>query len=322
MRIGRVGLRLWARTPGVSAFLVVLGLVLAGASAAGVVDITKHGRRQIGPGVVYGRYTRVLCAGQGANACEYVHRVHVGIIRAKVALTLDSVDLYNLVGSDDRRLPVTLEEDTFSHDLSRVRYHGQWYVIASPNTWSLVIVIPLAVLGLALVLLNLPLTLIALGRRITARRTAWRWVLIVVGAVVTVFCVALAVVGLSADRYEVGNGQIYAPYAKYDSTGYHEAVHLKIPSDGTNTTVESSDLYDIAAANGPTVAVQDVNEDGAGKPSSLTYNGRSYDLGRAEWLALFVVVPIGLLALALVVLNGRALFKSRRATAATAGIGI
>jgi hypothetical protein len=251
-----------------------------------------------------------------------VHRVHVGIIRARVAITLDSVDLYNLVGSGDRRLPVTLEEDTFSHDLSRARYRGQWYVIASPNTWSLVIVIPLAILGLALVLLNLPLTLIALGRRITARRTAWRWVLIVVGTVVTVFCVALAVVGLSADRYTVGNGQIYGPYAKYDSTGYHEGVHVKIPTDGTNTTVQSSDLYDIAEAHGPVVDVQDISEDGAGKPSSLTFNGRSYDLGRPDWLALVVVVPVGLLALALAMLNGRALVVTRRTKAATAGIGI
>jgi hypothetical protein len=207
---------------------------------------------------------------------------------------------------------VTVELDTFSRNVSRVRYGGRWYTIFSPGIGTLFVVVPLGLVALALVVLNALPAARPVARRMVAKRLWVRVIAIVIGLLVALFCVALAVVGRGDSGYPGGAGQLFDRYAHFTINGYFEGARVKSEDLGSTTAVDSSDLYALAPADGSKVPVL-LWTDSANKITTVSDGDRSVYVGNPRWYALPVVIPVGLLALALVILNGAAIARSRRA---------
>lgn len=296
-----------------SALLILPGLLFALPGAAGTADTLKHGRRDVGTATLFDRSVITRCGGGRTGGCHKVPGVRVRIDGARDVGRIDSPVLYRLVGPGDGTARARLQEDTFTHKIGRARVNGHWYVIREKNKAILALTIPLLVLGVVLLLAGLVGLARAILRRIVGRTPRRRWVRAIAGAAVFAFCVALTSAGLSGDRFPVGPGELFGAYARFTSTGLHEGVSVRITQFGTVHRAESPELFALMRTPTARVAVDDVEEDSAGEVTAVTYRGRSYVVDRPEdWLALIVVVPIALVALAALVLNARALMRARK----------
>jgi hypothetical protein len=287
------------------------------AVGAGAADVLKHGRTDLGTATMYGRYKFERCGGARISAgCRTVYGVHVRLDHAPAtAGTVLSPKLYDLVPGD-RSLRVRLQEDTFTHKVERVHVNGGWIDLAKHSEFLLIILAPLGLIGLALVALGFVPMCRAIGRGVTRRTRRGRWAALIVGAAVFAFCVPLTVVGLSGDRYSVGGGTLFGPSISFGSTGIHEFVRVHIDEFGSEHKAESTELFGLVPSPKARVPVEDIEEDAAGMITAVTHLGRTYRLDGWNWLALIVVVPVALIALAAAWLNARTLLRERRATPA------
>ena len=320
--VREMGLALRKRMRRGSAWFVLPGLILCLAVGAGAADVLRHGREDLGRATMYGRYTQRFCrSGTVAGGCRTLYGVHVRLDHAPATSgTVLSPKLYALVGPGGRSLPVRLQEDTFTHKVERVNADGRWIDLTTHSELLLFILVPLGVIGLALVALGIVPLCRAIGRGVTRRSRRGCWAALVAGAAVFVFCVPLTAVGLSGDRYSVGGGALFAPSISFGSTGIHEFVQVHIDQFGTVHRAESTKLFGLVPAPEARIAVDDVQEDAAGKVTAVSHLGTTYRLDGGHWLALIVVAPIALIGLAAALLNGRALLRERRAADSPARI--
>jgi hypothetical protein len=206
---------------------------------------------------------------------------------------------------------VLLQEDTFTHKVERVFANGRWVDLTHHSELLLIILVPLGVVGVALVALGFVPLCRAIGRGVTRRTTRGRWAALLIGGAVFAFCVPLTAVGLSGDRYSVGAGTLSGPSISFGSTGIHEFVQVHIDQFGTEHQAESTKLFGLVPAPEARIAVDDVEEDAAGKVTAVSHLGTTYRLDGGHWLALIVVAPIALIGLAAALLNGRAPLRER-----------
>ena len=291
---------------GLALILMLAGLALVIAGAAGAADTLQHGRADIGTGLAGGRYKQVRCYGR-PTGCSTVRGVHIRVDRSGVVVPVPSDALYALVGSGSA--PVRLKLDTFNDRISDVQARGRWYVTYDSGKTTLYIVTPLILIGLFCVAITAVPLARATGRAITARRRGWRWAWAVLGSLLFAFCVALSITGLTGDRYDIGQGELFDRYATNGSLGYREGVHVHVDLYGTDEKVESRELFALAEP-GARVPVG-LQEDSAGELAAVTHDGTTYVVQPPSWIALFGVVPVGLFALALAWRNGRELWRSR-----------
>ena len=299
------------RAPWLAVLLSLFGLIALTAAAAGVADVAKHDRRMIGSGVAYDRHEDHFCAPVRRTTCYTHWNVHLAVNRAQQAVQVDSKDLYDLVGEGDRQVPVQLEEDTFSHHLSRAKAGDHWYVIDNPGKTALIVIIPVALVGLALIAISLPALAGETAGWLTANRRWLRWLLIAAGSLLLLLCVLLAVVGISDKGYDAGRGRIVDHYATFRGGGYHEGAHIQLAGETGTTETDSIRLYDLVSDQGSNLPVE-VYEDSNDEVEAVTYDGDTYRVGASDLLALVVVIPLGLLGLAVAWLNARALLRDRR----------
>src|SRR4051794_28247113 len=176
----RAGSARWSGPPSnrmrarLAAFAVVLmlpGLALVIAGSAGIADVVKHGRRDIGSGTIVDRYMKTFCTGRTTGGCRSDPAVHIRVDRAQATVGYVNDDLYALAGTRGR-VPVELEVNTVTHRISRVKADGRWYGASGSDRALLFLLIPLVALGAALVVGGLVRLAPAIGRHLTARRTA------------------------------------------------------------------------------------------------------------------------------------------------------
>lgn len=298
------------RRRGITPLLLVAGLALFISVGAGALDTLRHQSRAIGTGTLFGRYTDKLCLRRRINCTKY-HRVRVRVDRAGQVVSVGSDALYDLVGPGDRTIPADLEIDDFTDRINRVRAQGHTYVTYDNTSKGILfLLVPLAVLGLACVALTAPALFRALKRRITAQQRRWRWAGVLGGVLVFGLCVAISWAGLTGDDFDAGKGELFGRFAHFDATGYHEGATVHIDAFDRDAKVESGALFALLESPADRLPVQ-VSEDSGGEIAGVTYQGRRYDTQSAEWLALLLFVPLGLLGAWAAWLNGRELRRAR-----------
>jgi hypothetical protein len=298
------------RRRGVTPILLVAGIALFVSVGAGMLDTLRHENRSIGSGAVVGRYTDKRCLRLRVSCTKY-HRVRVHVDRADQVVSAGSDALYDLVGPGNRTIPVEIQIDDFTDKISRLRAQGRTYVTYDNTSKGILfLLVPLAVLGLACVAITARPVVRAVRRGITAQRTRWRWAWVVGGGLVFAFCVGATWTGLTGDDFDAGRGELFARYARFDATGYHEGAHVHIDAFARDAKVESRALFALLESPRDRLPIR-VSEDSAGEIAGVTYRGRTYDTQTAEWLGLLFFVPLGLFAAWGVWLNGRELRRAR-----------
>ena len=316
-----MGRTLGQRLRGGSAWFLLPGLILCLAVGAGAADVLRHGHEDLGRATAYGRFTQLRCGGgKTTGGCTRAYGVHIRLDHAPANVgTVLSTKLYALVGPGGRSVAVRLQEDPVTHKVERVYANGRWFDLAKHSELLLIILVPLGVVGLALVALGLVPFCRAIGRGVTRHSRLGCWSALVVGAAVFIFCIPLTAVGLSGDRYPVGSGTLLAPSVSFGSTGIHEFVRVHIDQFGTEHRAESTRLFALVPSANARVPVDSVEEDAASKVTAVTHLGQTYRLDGGNWLALFLVVPVALIGLAAAWLNGRALLRERRSAIVDGG---
>jgi hypothetical protein len=181
--------------------------------------------------------------------------------------------LYDLVGPGHRTIPAELEIDDFTDKINRVHAQGRTYVTYDNTSKGILfLLVPLALLGLA--------------------------------------CVAITWTGLSGDDFDAGQGELFARYAHFDATGYHEGASVHIDAFARDAKVESRSLFALLDSPEDRLSVR-VSEDSARKIAGVTYRGRTYDTQSTEWLGLLLFVPLGLFGAWGAWLNGQELRRAR-----------
>jgi hypothetical protein len=284
------------KLPGsVAAILAAAGLALVIAAGAGLVDTLRHERRAIGSGTAFERFVDTDCVARRTAGCSKAPGAHVHVDRADQIVKVRSPGLYELVGPGVRRVPVTLEIDTFTRRISDVHAGGRTIVTYDSSMTGLLIIVPLILLGLAALAFSAVPLGRATARRLTGRTRRRRWTGVVLGVLALALFGALIKEGMFGGRFDAGRGELHGRFAHFGATGYTEGARVHIDAYGTDHRIESAELFGLLkdAAQRLPVAVE---EDSAGEVSSIGYQGRSYAAKPPDWLPLLVVGPLCLLA--------------------------